>query len=329
MTAALTLASALYGLNYVWARYVDPPEGVNPLAGVNPPAGVNPLSGIDPSAGMMTFVVQASFFTWLTLFIFLRGGAKRKPSVGHWVAMLLNGASGPVILTLILQGSRLVTPALASIIVVSNVLFIAVVARAMGRKRFVGGQVPALVAGFIGVGWISASRGGFHGEAEGVALLTLAALLIAGATLVIEKPIKELGWAPVTRWVSTVSVIAGYCGLALFWEVRILSVSQTALSALMGIFSLGAAGILFSIGLSRLGSADTSVFKLLIPFFSLLYGAALFGEIPDIGSFMAGLMVVGALAVYHHSGAAELRRAMGEGTTGALPVTGVEKQCAD
>ncbi|MDH5638666.1 MAG: hypothetical protein OEZ04_09255, partial [Nitrospinota bacterium] len=62
---------------------------------------------------------------------------------------------------------------------------------------------------------------------------------------------------------------------------------------------------------------------------SLLYGAALFGEIPDIGSFMAGLMVVGALAVYHHSGAAELRRAMGEGTTGALPVTGVEKQCAD
>jgi len=323
MTAALTLASALYGMNYVWARYVDPEVGAIPQV------GAIPLSVIDPSAGMMTFVVQASFFTWLTLFIFLRGRPRRKPSISHWVAMAFNGTSGPVILTLILLGSRLVTPALASIIVVSNVLFIAVIARAMGRKRFVGAQVPALVAGFMGVGWISASRGGFHGEAQGVALLTLAALLIAAATLTIEKPIKELGWAPVTRWVSTVSVIAGYCGLALFWEVRILSMSQTALSALMGIFSLGAAGILFSIGLSRLGSADTSVFKLLIPFFSLVYGAALFGEIPDVGSFMAGLMVVGALVVYHHSGVTEPRRAMGEDIVGAIPADGVEEQCAD
>ena len=320
LTAALTLASALYGMNYIWARYVDP------LAGSNPLVGANPLAAPDPSAGMITFVAQASFFAWLTLFLFLRGGPGTRPSAAHWTAMVFNGVSGPVILSLILAGSRLVTPALASIIVVSNVLFIALFARATGRKRFTSAQVAALAVGFTGVGLIGASRGGFHGEALGVGLLTLAAMLIAAATITIESPIKELGWAPVTRWVAAVSALAGYCGLAFFWEVRILSAPQTVLSAFMGVFSLGLAGILFSIGLSRLGSADTSVFKLLIPFFSLIYGAALFGEIPDMVSFMAGLMVAGALVVYHRSGGADLRSAMGEGAVVFASPTVEERQ---
>jgi len=306
----LTLGSALYAMNYIWARYV------------------HPIASGDPNMGMMVFVAQASFFTWLTLFIFLRGGPKQKPSLAHWGAMAFNGASGPVILTLILKGSILVTPSLSSIIVVSNVLIIAVIARAIGRKRFVGAQVPALIGGFIGVGWISASRGGFHGEAVGVGLLAIAAVLIAAATLTIEKPIKQLGWAPVTRWVSAVAVVASYGGLAALGEIRILSLSQTALSAVMGVFSLGLAGILFSIGLFRLGSADTSVFKLLIPFFSLIYGAALFGEIPDLGSFVAGLMVVGALAVYYHSGASRPETMMAATSAESLDHEG-EKRAAD
>ena len=275
---ALAVSSALYAIGYVLARYIDPASG----------------------AGM--FTAQAMFFSWLTLFLFAKSPSLRKPTFAGWAAMAFNGVAGPFTVYLIMLGSMSVTPALSSLIVISNVLFIALIARALGRKRFVGAQAPALAVGFAGVAYISAAHGALYGDPRGTLFLTLASLMIAASTIVIERPLAEVGWAPVSRWVSAISAVTAVLAIAIQGGLHFHSPSQTGLAIIMGVFSLGAPGILYSRGMSILGSADTAVFKLLIPFFSLLYGAAIFREIPDPGSFAAGLLVAGALMAYHYSG---------------------------
>jgi len=287
MAAALVASSALYGSGYVLARYID------------------------PGAGVGMFVTQSMVFSWLTLALMVPGKLEKRPSPGAWAAMAFNGATGPFIVFLIMLGSQAVTPALSSLIVISNVLFIALFARLLGRKRFSGVQAPALVAGFAGVALISASRGGFYGETWGVAMLLMAAVMIALATISIEKPLMELGWGPVTRWTASIAAVTAVAGQAVLDGIHLHSAQQTALAAVMGVFSLGAPGILYSRGMSRLGSADSAVFKLLIPMFSLIYGAALLGELPDVGSFAAGVVVAVSLVVYHQGGVSARRIAAG------------------
>jgi len=274
---ALVVSSAFFASGYILAR------------------------AIDPEVGMWMFVAQAMLFCALTLSFFGRRGATPRVSARAAFAIFFNGASSPIIVFMVMEGSRLVTPALASIIVISNVLMIAALARVLGRKKFTTLQIVALFTGFIGIIWISVERGSLAGERTGVVYLLASAVIISVITISIEKPVVKIGWARVTQWSFWVGFAIALIAAITAGQFQFHSPLQTLLAVVVGSLSLGAPVLLFNLGMSIIGSADAAAFKLLIPFFALVYGAIFLGQTPSMSSSAAGLLVAGSLAVYQFS----------------------------
>ncbi|HJM82915.1 MAG TPA: DMT family transporter [Nitrospinota bacterium] len=256
---------------------------------------------INPAAGMGMFVCQAMFCSALLFFIFKGNKPIGKLNFYLVAAIAYNGVSSPIIVYLILTGSRMVSPSLAAILVISNVLMIAAMARLLNRKKFTVIQLASLIAGFIGVTWISLEKGAFSGEGVGASYLLLAAFLIATITIAIEGPIKDRGWAPVTRWSFSISFIVTLVTIYISGNFAFHSPGQSALAIVLGFIALGAPVLLFNRGMGILGSADAAATKLLIPFFSLIYGVVFLNDIPGISSLSAGLIVVGSVGIYQYS----------------------------
>lgn len=66
----------------------------------------------------------------------------------------------------------------------------------------------------------------------------------------------------------------------------------------MGAFSIGTSVALFNTGMSKIGAADAAVFKLMIPFFALIYGIIFLGEIPGVSTGVGALVVILSVAIY-------------------------------
>jgi drug/metabolite transporter (DMT)-like permease len=218
------------------------------------------------------------------------------------VAIAFNGAGSPLVVFLVLGGARVVTPSLASILVNFNVLVIALLVWILGRKKFSAIQLVALATGFAGIVWISLERGSLGGEAEGVAYLLIGSVLIATVTVAIERPVVDLGAVAVTRWSFWIGFIVSFIAMIITGQVKFHSLEQSGLAIITGGLSLGAPVLLFNLGMSKLGSADAAAFKLLIPFFALTYGFLILGQIPNLSSAIAGVLVIVSVAVYQLSG---------------------------
>ncbi len=275
--AALFFASALMASGYILVRAVD------------------------QKAGMGMFVMQSMFFCALAITFFRPGKPAKKVTRQDMTAIAFNGVATPVALFLVWEGARIVTPSLASIIVNSNVLMIALLAWALGRKKFKTAQLLALAVGFAGIVWISFERGSLGGEAQGVACLLAGAVVIAAITVIIERPVVEIGAVAVTRWSYWISFVVSLAVVLISGQLKFYSLWQSGLALITGGI-MGALALLFYLGMSRLGSADAAAFKLLVPFFALIYGFAILGLIPNLSSSIAGLLVIVSVAVYQFSG---------------------------
>jgi len=276
--AALFLASALFASGYVLVK------------------------AIDPEAGMGMFVTQSMFFCGLIITLFSYRKPARKATRADMAAIAFNGVGSPLALFLVLGGARVVTPALASIIVNSNVLMIALLAWTLGRKKFTMAQLFSLAVGFAGIVWISLDRGALGGEAQGVVYLLLGAVLVAVITVTIERTVVDIGPIAVTRWSYWIGFAVSFGAMIITGQLKFHSFWQSGLAMITGGLSLGAPALLFYFGMRRLGSADAAAFKLLIPFFALLYGIVFLDQIPNLSSGVAGILVVASVAVYQFSG---------------------------
>lgn len=277
--AALLSASALMASGYILVR------------------------AIDPEAGMGMFVMQSMFFCALAVTFFGSGKPAGQVTRSDMAAIAFNGVATPVALFLVWGGARVVTPSLASIIVNSNVLMIAFLAWALGRKKFTITQFLALASGFAGIVWISLERGALGGEAQGVAYLLAGAVVIAAITVIIERPVVEIGAVAVTRWSYWISFVVSLAVMLISGQLKFFSFWQSGLALVTGGI-MGALALLFYLGMSRLGSADAAAFKLLVPFFALIYGMVILGLVPNLSSGVAGVLVVASVAVYQFSGKA-------------------------
>ncbi len=273
----LILSSAMFASGYILARAISP----------------------DVAMGM--FVTLSMFFSAVTLSIFKGKRKRANISQGDIAAMVANGVGSPLIVFMGMEGAKTVTPALASVLVTSNVLMIALAAWALGRKLFRAKHVAALVCGFLGIVWISLERGVMGGEQRGIALLLGAAILIAFVTIIIEKPVFEIGWAPVTRWTFWMGSIFSAIYTLVIGQFGWLSVEQTLLCVVVGAISIAGPVVTFNLGMSKIGSADAAAIKLLIPFFALVYGILILDEYPAFKSFLAAIVVVVSVAMYQLS----------------------------
>lgn len=254
---------------------------------------------IDPAGGMDMFVTQAMLAGAIMLTVMKRR-SKKPFGRRHIAPILVNGVGTPVIVFLVLEGSRVITPSLAAIIVISNALLIALFTWALGRKRFTTTQTAALVTGFLGVVWISMERGALGGEWRGVLFLLAASALIAAVTVALENTVIETGGMLATRWIFWTAFASCAFWVIFISGVRFYSIEQTGLALALGVFGMGAPVLMFNVGMGRIGAADAAAFKLLIPLFALIYGFLLIGETPTVSSGLAGLVVISSVGVYQY-----------------------------
>ncbi|VAX15860.1 Permease of the drug/metabolite transporter (DMT) superfamily [hydrothermal vent metagenome] len=279
----LLISSAFFASGYLLARYYNPGSGLGMLI----------------TQALFSGALAITVVTW-------RVSWKIEPH--HILPICFNGVVSPVILFTVWSGAMIVTPALAATIVISNAIMIAAISWAIGRKTFVKVEVFALVIGFCGVVWIGLQRGAFGGEAVGIAFLLGGAALIATITVAIERAVMEAGGVTVTRWALWSSF---FVALAFTWftgRLKFYSVEQSGLAFFMGVFSIGTSVALFNSGMSKIGAADAAVFKLLIPFFALIYGIVFLGETPNMNSAVAAVVVILSVALYQKANSGKIKK---------------------
>ncbi|MFW2332012.1 MAG: DMT family transporter [Nitrospinota bacterium] len=214
--------------------------------------------------------------------------------------ILFFGMSTTVIPYLILEGSRTVTPSLASSIVVSNALFIALFSRLLGRKKFSYIQMGALIIGFLGVVFVLYDQGSLSGKLYGVLSLLAAAILIAICTVLFEPVVKNLGAAESTRRAFFIAAIIALFLLILVGDYgQLSSPSLIIAGGCFGVFGLAMPVLLFNIGMEFVGATDAATFKMMIPLFALAYGVIIFFELPGLVATFAAAIILIALFIYH------------------------------
>ena len=278
---SLIIASAMFASGYPLARAINPAAGVDMMI----------LQGMLAGSIILT----------------LLGKKESKLEKGHGWPMLFNGVGSTVTAFLIMEGAKVISPALAAVIVISNSIMVAGFSWLMKRKSFTIVQAAALLAGFAGVVWISLERGVLAGEILGVLYLLLAAVLIALMTMAIENPVKESGGSAITRWSFWVSFAVTAILVAVTGRLHFFSLEQTGLAIFFGVVATGAPSLLFNEGMGKVGAADAAAYKLLIPVFAFVYGIALMGEIPNLSAIAASLLVIFSLGVYQVSNQADSR----------------------
>lgn len=269
----LVAASAMFASGYPLARAVDASYGMDMLV----------------AQGMVVSAILLS----LTPGKF--AGSGMRP---HIWPIVFNGVGSAATCFMVMEGSRVITPSLAAVIVISNALMVAALAWALGRKKFTAPQLVALCAGFAGVVWVSVERGALGGQALGVAYLLMAAALIALMTIAIEKPLAQAGGVAVTRMSFWIAAVVSIGVLVCTGRFASLTAGHAAVAVFFGVICTGVPSLLFNEGMIRVGSADAAAFKLLIPVFAFVYGVGMLGESPSASSLVGGLLVVASVAAY-------------------------------
>ncbi len=83
---------------------------------------------------------------------------------------------------------------------------------------------------------------------------------------------------------------------ARLWEPDIL-----ACLIYSGVFSTGFSYAMWNFGVSRVGAAHAAVFQNLIPVISLIVGFTVLGEVPLVGQYLGGFLIIGGLVTMRAS----------------------------
>lgn len=207
--------------------------------------------------------------------------------IGIWIAFLAMGLLNNVIpFTLIVVGQIHIASGLAAILNATTPIFTMLVAGTLlPDERLTAAKLSGAVLGLSGVVVMIGP-----GALEGIGQNVLAQLAILGATLsyafafVFGRRFKNAGLHPVTTAAGQVSGSTVLLLPVVFYfqdpaALVSLSLSGWASVAVLGVFSTGAAYVLFFGILGRAGTTNAAVVTLLIPIWAILLGSVLLGEV--------------------------------------------------
>ncbi len=158
----------------------------------------------------------------------------------------------------------------------------------------VRGVAPAAVVALTGLvivlePWTTAPA---HGSAIGALLGVLSAACYAGNVFVVRRLAERVG-AP--RAMSYHSLIAAAVLAPLFVEAGATVRGDDALLLVAGALTIGAgSGVMFAVGLTRIGSARAAVLTFAEPLVAVAVGALVWGEPLHPLAAIGGAMVLGA-----------------------------------
>lgn len=207
--------------------------------------------------------------------------------IGTWTAFLGIGLLNNVIpFTLIVVGQIHIASGLAAILNATTPIFTMLVAGALlTDERLTAVKLSGAVLGLSGVA-IMIGPGALQGIGENV----LAQLAILGAALsyafafVFGRRFKKQGLHPVTTAAGQVSGSTMLLIPVVFYfqepgALVGLSLMGWGAVAVLGVFSTGAAYVLFFGILGRAGTTNAAIVTLLIPVWAILLGSLVLGEI--------------------------------------------------
>ena len=219
--------------------------------------------------------------------------------IGTWTAFLVMGLLNNVIpFTLIVVGQIHIASGLAAILNATTPIFTMLVAGALlTDERLTAAKLSGAVLGLSGVAIIIGPE-----ALQGIGENLLSQLAILGAALsyafafVFGRRFKKQGLHPVTTAAGQVSGSTMLLIPVVFYFQEPGALIQLSLTgwgavAMLGVFSTGAAYVLFFGILGRAGTTNAAIVTLLIPVWAILLGSLLLGEILH-ARHMAGMALI-------------------------------------
>lgn len=255
-------------------------------------AEVSPVTGAFYRAGYALPV--------LTIIWWLRRGEDTRPTSSRWIAVGAGVALGADVVTWHFS-IELIGAGLATLLVNSQVVFVAVAAWLLHKERPSRQVLIAIPAILLGVGMVS---GIGQQSAFGDNPLAGTGLALAGAmfyaTFLLAFRRSNESHAPAagplleaTFGVMLLTLVVGLAGPGIDWEVSWPG-HGWLLALALGAQVVG--WLLIGYALPRLPAVETATIVLLQPALTLIWGALIFGERPSSIQIAGAIVVLGGVA---------------------------------
>ncbi|HVT38251.1 MAG TPA: DMT family transporter [Gemmatimonadaceae bacterium] len=216
--------------------------------------------------------------------------------------MVIGGGGQALLLGLALSSLRFINVATLAFLFYTYPAWVALVQTVRGAERLTARRVLALALSFGGIGVI-VLRPAFVAAASGVPWKGVA--LALGAAVVYGLYIPAVQWlqkshpVPVTSAYIKLGTAVCFLFVALGDGSLTVSLTPTAWTAIvtLALFSTVMPGLLFLMGLMRLGPVRTAIISTVEPFLTALLGAVVLRQAITVTTVLGGAMIVGAVLV--------------------------------
>lgn len=185
---------------------------------------------------------------------------------------------------------------------------VAVISRLFGLEKLSLPKALGVLATFLGVALIALGGGGFDGGGtylRGV-LLLVACEISYGFYTVYLKPVTRRYPTPQIVFIVMSVALIGFAAWSLLVEgpavFRGIGTPVILSAVFSGVLALVVANILWSIGVNRLGSVNTSVYGNLPPVFGVAAGMLFLGERLTLLQFAGAAAVLAGIALVNRTG---------------------------
>jgi drug/metabolite transporter (DMT)-like permease len=214
------------------------------------------------------------------------------------------GFTGFTFYNIVLNAGEKDTPAaVASLIVASAPIFVALLAKTFLREQLTAWAWIGIAICFSGV-TVIAFKSGTQLEQSPSALLILAAAIAQSTYTTFQKPLlktyRPLQFTTYAIWVGTIFLLPFTPGL--IQQMQTASLSSTLAVIYMGVFPGALGYVCWSYVLSRLPAARAGVFLYIVPPTAALIAWAWLGELPTLLTIIGGVLVLCGVIVVNTYG---------------------------
>lgn len=269
----LCVLGAIWGASFMLMRVAAPELGAVPLVELRLASGA------------------------LILLPFLYAERKRFP-LRLWPMLALIGcinSAGPFVL--FAYAAKLAPAGIGAICNALTVLFTALIAALFFGERIGWRRAVALGVGFAGVAILASAR--IEGAAVGLAVAagTLASFLYGIGANLVRKYLTGMPPAAVAAATLGCAALATLPFAAAHWPETAPTLRAWGAALLLGVVCTGLAFVVFYRLIQRVGASRAVVVTYLIPLFGVLWAWSLLGEPITLAMLVAGLLIVGSVAL--------------------------------
>jgi len=235
----------------------------------------------------MTIVGMRAAFAAVIMAVYMK-----KPRITFSLPVILGGLCMSGTTILFIFANKLTTSANAIILQYTAPVFVLVFSVLFLKKRIKALDIAAVLIVFAGIALFFFDQLG-DGNVLGIILACFSGITFSGVFIINKMPKSKPEEAILLGHIINVVAAIPFIAANITFEfVPWLSIS------LLGIFQLGLAYVLFSIGIKKTPAVSASLIATLEPLLNPVWVLLLTGEKPGIWALIGGIIVIATLVVY-------------------------------